>query len=107
VLCFAKLGIFITSFWPDDRIVQFPYTLNALNVPNNGEVWTTYWNCVYDTGLGTVDVNDPLGMLSASELNSVGGQVSVRWVIIPGGTSIPTGMNYEQTMQYLGARFKP
>jgi hypothetical protein len=104
VFCFANLGVFISSVWPTGQIVQLPYTFN---VPYNGTAWTTYWDCVYDTAQATVNVNDPLGILTASELNSSGGPVSVRWIIIPGGTSIPAGMDYEQTMKYLGVQFKP
>jgi hypothetical protein len=100
VLCFARSQIFGGDLWPYSQVVQLPYTFTD---PYSN--YSTSWQCVYDTARAFISISDNQDILTPPFLNSH--YELFRWVIIPGGTPIPAGMDYQATMRHLGVQFKP
>ncbi|MBB6110058.1 hypothetical protein SAMN05421821_108135 [Mucilaginibacter lappiensis] len=93
VIAFAKLNGYVSSIWPTNQVGQLPIVITYMDGANaNIDTWFDI------ASLGKVRVK------LVSSLNAYGGISNAhqfRFVIIPGGVSIPGTLSYTTLQRYL------
>ena len=94
VICYGDLEDYVTQIWPTGQVAPLPITLLF---KLNGTEITDIWECNYTTGTAQIAVYDSQNEFTAYDFL----QSRFRWVIIPGGVSIPASIGYKDMMRYL------
>ena len=93
VICYAQLNDYVDQIWPEGQVGELPITLmfkfNSVQI-------TDTWEMTIATGSSTIEMYD-----SNNEFNQYSfSAAKFRWVIIPGGSSVPGSVPRQQQVSH-------
>jgi hypothetical protein len=92
VIAFAKLNGYNPSIWPTSQVAQLPIAITYVQGTANIDTWSDF------VSLGKVRIR----LVSSLNLyTSISNAHQFRFVIIPGGVSVPGTLNYTALQRYL------
>lgn len=92
VIAFAKLNGYNPSIWPTNQVGQLPVAITYIQGTANIDTWSSF------SSLGKVRIK----LVSSLNLyTSISNAHQFRFVIIPGGVSVPGTLNYTALQRYL------
>ncbi|MGF7038972.1 hypothetical protein [Mucilaginibacter lappiensis] len=92
VIAFAKLNGYNPSIWPTNQVGQLPVAITYIQGTANIDTWSSF------SSLGKVRIK----LVSSLNLYiSISNAHQFRFVIIPGGVSVPGTLNYTALQRYL------